>query len=191
MPSPSRYRIHFVDPIKPRRDTSMERLRHGFQCEGFGSVGDALAAAGKEPPQAVVFNLRQVDGNGLTAAAAYRKAAGAEVLLVVTGLPDQPTTAEQRQSLLTRHQVDLWPSRALEPEALEALLTHELRQRAQARERRSPPAERSAATPTPAARPAAASAAPPAPRATGLARLKELATMDVGELFKKGARGAA
>ena len=193
MPSPSRYRVHFVDPIKPRRDATMERLRHGFQCEGFGSVGDALPAAGKEAPHAVVFNLRQVDGNGLTAAAAYRKAAGPEVLLVVLGVPDQATSPEQRQALQSRHQVDLWPSRTLEPEALEALLSHELRQRSVARDRKT-----AASAPTP-ARPAPAASAPPspaapaaaAPKATGFARLKELASMDVGEFFKKGARGAA
>lgn len=175
----------------------MERLRHGFQCEGYGSVGDAQAAAGKEPPHAVVFNLRQVEGNGLTAAAAYRKTAGPEVLLVVLGVPDQPTSAEQRQLLVSRNQVDLWPTRVLEPEALDALLSHELRQRSLQRERKAAAsaAERSAATPAAAktapTAPAPRAPAAPPPKATGFARLKELATMDVGELFKKGARGAA
>jgi DNA-binding response OmpR family regulator len=99
-----------------------------------GSIAAALPVVKETPPQAVVVNIRQTEGNGLTVARELRNALGAEALVVLVGSAELPLTAQQRQAAAAKHGIDLWVPRALDPVALETVLWTELTRRFRPRE---------------------------------------------------------
>lgn len=145
-PSHTRFSIHLVDPVRSRREQIERGLQLRFDVRGFATVAEAIAGAHGHPPHAVVLTIRQTDGNGLTEGERYRKAVGADPMVVVHGTPDEAVTPERRRQWMTRHLVDLWIPRGLDAPTLEVLMWNELLQRCLPRERR-------VATPAPAAVP--------------------------------------
>jgi hypothetical protein len=112
-------------------------LRLRFDTHVFGTMDELIAASAQTRPHAVVLNIRQVEGNGLTAATALRKALGVEPMLLVVGPAAEVPTPEQRQAVARRHRADLWVPRVLDIPTLDVLLWSELVQRCLPREVRA------------------------------------------------------
>lgn len=146
MPTPPpRFRVFLVDPVRSRRETLERDLRVRFDVQGYGTVAEAAEAARRLAPHGVVLGVRQVEGNGMTAAAQLRKVVGTDTFVCVVGAVDEAPSAEQRQALMKRNQVDTWLPRVVDGPSLEVLLWTELLRRAVAAEARTRP------EPTPAA----------------------------------------
>ncbi len=144
-PTHSRFTVHLVDPVRARREGIIRGLQLRFEVRGFDSAAQAIAGAqGGRLPHAVVFSVRQTEGNGLTEGEAYRRAVGADPMVLVQGTPDDSVTPDRRRTLMIRHKVDLWVPRPLDAPTMEVLLWNELLQRCLPRERRldipTPPA---------------------------------------------------
>ena len=136
-PTHSRFTIHLVDPVRARREGIIRGLQLRFEVRGFDAAALAIAGAvGGRLPHAVVFSIRQTEGNGLTGGEAYRRAVGADPMVLVQGTPDDSVTADRRRALMIRHKVDLWVPRQLDAPTMEVLLWNELLQRCLPRERR-------------------------------------------------------